>query len=109
MSTMILCSVFDSKAGRYAHPVSFPSVPFAVRAFTDAVVTDKILSSHPEDYSLVLVGSFDEETSLVQSAAREVLITGIEARSRFEQQQYVFKSASFLASDKTKESNDVSG
>lgn len=59
-----LYAIRDKKAGVYNTPVPFDNDAVAIRAFGDLIERDKnnIISVHPSDFSLCLVGEFDRET-----------------------------------------------
>jgi len=58
-------SVFDSKAGSYAQPFYSPTIGSAIRAFIGAISDpNTMLSKHPSDFSLMHLGSFDDDTGL---------------------------------------------
>lgn len=69
-----LFSVFDSKVGAFASPWASPTIASGRRAFAGAVADQSsMLNKHPGDYSLFLVGEFDEETGAVHALAPENL------------------------------------
>lgn len=54
-------SVRDSKVGAYSDPMILRSTGEAIRVFTDSARNPKsTISQHPEDFSLHLIGEFDE-------------------------------------------------
>lgn len=56
-------SVYDAAAGAYLHPFFAPTVEFALRNFRQAVNTpDHQFAKFPEDYTLFLIGRFDQST-----------------------------------------------
>ncbi|AXH76264.1 MAG: nonstructural protein [Microviridae sp.] len=56
-------SVYDSKARAYGNPFTSPRQEMAVRDFTAAVRdTSTQLNKFPEDFTLVEIGEFDDET-----------------------------------------------
>lgn len=58
-----LYSVYDSKARAYGNPFVSVRQELAVRDFTTAVRDkDTNLSKYPEDFTLVEIGEFDDET-----------------------------------------------
>lgn len=61
-------AVFDSKAAAYASPFFMQRDTMALRAFTD-LTNDRqsSINKHPEDYSLWKIGSYDDDTGLVES------------------------------------------
>lgn len=56
---------YDSKAGCYSTPFYTQTVNVALRAFADAAnIPDHAMNKHPEDYTLFLLGEFDDETGI---------------------------------------------
>lgn len=55
----LLFAIHDSVANEYNPPLSFASIAVAVRFFGDLCKKDSIISNHPTDFRLVLLGSFD--------------------------------------------------
>lgn len=68
MSKLIVCSVYDSKVKAYARPFFQKTVGEALRSFT-AVVNDETtdLYKYSEDFSLMHLGEWDEETGHFES------------------------------------------
>lgn len=67
-------SVFDSKAGNFSPPFFMVNVGAALRAFVDiANDRDTAIARHPEDYSLFLIGEFDDLTGEVKMQQHENL------------------------------------
>jgi len=66
MTTKIICSVLDVKAGFYATPFVSINEDIACRDF-GAVVRDPntMLSKFPEDFRLVAIAEFDDITGQV--------------------------------------------
>lgn len=72
-------SVFDSKAACYGTPFFMQREQMAIRSFSD-VVNEKgnpnnMYAKHPEDFSLVLVGEFDDDTCTFDSCKLTTLVT----------------------------------
>jgi len=64
---MVVVSIFDIAAGVYSRPVFVGSKGLAVRSFQDEcrrVAPDggNAMNSHPEDFNLFLLGTFDDVT-----------------------------------------------
>lgn len=74
-------SVFDSKLSTYDNPFYFTTEAAAIRAFSDQVNDQSgqgpfaKWSRHPEDYSLFIVGQFDDQLGKLQAQTPESLIT----------------------------------
>lgn len=84
-------SVFDKKAGAYLPPFFLPEVAVAQRAFRDCV-GDKshAFGRHPEDYSLVHLGEFDDATGELVDGGVDVIVTGLAVASLLERdREYV--------------------
>lgn len=53
---------FDSKAGVFSVPFFLTTVSLGLRAFSDAAnIPDHAINKHPEDYSLFLLGEWNDE------------------------------------------------
>lgn len=75
---MTAASVYDSKAKTFSPPMFFRTAAEAVRSFGSAV-QDKTgaIGQYPADYSLVQVGTFDDETAELHPVAPiRILTTG---------------------------------
>lgn len=70
----LMFSVFDSKAGNFTPPFFSPTKGMAIRMFTD-VANDvgTMICKHPEDFSLIYVGVFDDENGVCEAARHENL------------------------------------
>lgn len=69
-------SVFDSKAAVYGTPFFMPNDAMAVRAFTDLVNgPENMISTHPEDFSLFVVGDFDDQLAKLAPVTPLNLVT----------------------------------
>lgn len=63
---LVLVSIHDSQAERWTRPGCAPAVGSAVRGFTEACSGgDKQMSSCPGDFTLYIVGHFDECTGVI--------------------------------------------
>lgn len=72
-------SVFDVKVDAYKQPFFLPTNGAAVRAFADAVNDEKTeVSRHPEDYKLICLGEFDDETGILSPSVPQSLGFGTE-------------------------------
>lgn len=73
-------AVLDSAVGVYANPVMMNTDGEAMRSFTDAVVNaDSPLSNHPQDYTLYLIGTWDNEKCEIVGHPPKKVINGLEA------------------------------
>lgn len=76
----IIVSVYDTAAACYLRPFYCLSDAEAIRTFQDiCVADDHPISAHPEDYSLVRLGVFNDSDGIFHSADKITLITGNEA------------------------------
>lgn len=78
-------SVFDVKAACYGQPFFMPREEMAVRAFADGVNEDRNPNNnwakHPEDFTLFLVGEFDDELAQLKSVQPRPLVTAAAVRA----------------------------
>lgn len=76
-------TVFDVKAKAYLPPFFMPQVGQAVRSFGDAVSDEThAFHKHPEDYTLFIVGSFDDASGVVKvEGALQVVARAIELKA----------------------------
>ncbi len=72
-------SIFDTASGLYSRPFFTQSDAEAVRSFGDiAKDAEHPVGSHPEDYTLFRIGTFDDSTALINNEANESLCTALE-------------------------------
>ncbi len=64
---MLFC-IRDSAAEAYMRPFCAQSEGAAIRSFSDMVNGngDDLISQHPEDFTLFSLGSFNEQTAIMQ-------------------------------------------
>lgn len=68
-----LYSVFDVKATTFAAPFILQNDAIAIRSFAAAVKDpESMLSKYPEDYILYCIGTFDPDSSVIDSFAKPV-------------------------------------
>lgn len=73
-------AIYDTAAAMYNRPFFGPADGSAIRQFSDLCVSaDHELGKHPEDYSLVRLGTWDDNTAKFSLEDKETLITGNEA------------------------------
>lgn len=71
----VVMAVRDSAVGSYMRPFCAPSVPAAVRSFTDEVNrSGSEMGTHPEDYELYQVSEYDDESGTFGGFVQPVLI-----------------------------------
>jgi len=69
MQTLPVFSIYDSKAKFFGQPHLQQNADVALRAFSNAVNTPgNPIYEHPEDYSLIEIGTFDDETGVLSPA-----------------------------------------
>lgn len=93
---LFVFSVFDSKAAFFGNPICDQRVASAVRSFTDAcnASDDNGFTKHPEDYSLFILGEFDNETGEFDCSKPRNIMTASSARAS------VLPAPDFNSSDK---------
>ena len=77
---LVVYAVKDSAVQSYAQPMFFPTVPAAVRAFSDAVNSqdpNSQLCKHPEDFALYKVGDYDTVTGVIEPCQPVVVETAL--------------------------------
>lgn len=74
-------SIYDQKAAAFLPPFILPRKEMAIRTFTDCVQSDDHqFGSHPEDYTLMSLGTFNDENGRYDDLLPEVVVTGLECR-----------------------------
>lgn len=72
-------AIHDVKAEAYMSPFFMPAVGLALRAFKDLVGDEKSqISKHPSDYTLYLVGEFDDGSGVLSGVGPTRLASGVE-------------------------------
>lgn len=79
---LIVCAVRDSALDAFMRPIFVPTTGMAVRSFSDEVKRDESpMSSHPEDYALFELGTFDEESGrMVNLDSPRQLVRGADVK-----------------------------
>lgn len=68
-------AVKDTALDGFLPPFTVPSIPMAVRSFSDEVVkTDSPMFAHPEDYALFDLGTFDTDSGVFSPKTPEQII-----------------------------------
>nr|AVQ10272.1 DNA binding protein VP5 [Gokushovirinae environmental samples] len=77
---LLVVSIRDVKTDAFMQPFFTRTKPEAIRAFSDAINDPKSqFAQHPDDYSLYLLGEFDDSSgALVCADQTDRLITGLE-------------------------------
>jgi hypothetical protein len=80
--TQKLYVVYDVKSETYTSPTVNPARGQAIRSFGDAVNGgESVLSSHPEDFTLFEIGSFDPNTGEISLYdAKEAVANGLDLK-----------------------------
>ena len=74
-----LFAIHDQKARAYLAPFTFSKEGQALRLFTDSIQNpEHQFSRHPEDYTLFLLGEFDDETGKIKPNTPQSLGNGVE-------------------------------
>lgn len=85
-------SIYDRKAGAYLPPFTFRSHAEAIRAIQQTAVSkESNLGKYPEDFTLRLLGEFDDDTGGIEAqfsptTVAEVNDLVLSMRDRFEQE-----------------------
>lgn len=85
---MKIVTIYDVKTEAYLQPMFFQSLAQAERSFED-VCNDKThaIGQHPEDYSMVLVGEWDEILGQLQTVKAK--LTFAEGMQMVKQKEYL--------------------
>lgn len=72
---MLAFAVYDSKAQYYEKPMFARSKGEMLRVFGDVANNkEHPVGAHPEDYSLFLVGEYDQTSGVLTNVPKEVVI-----------------------------------
>ncbi len=68
-------AVLDNKAGNYNRPFFMQNNAMAIRAFGD-LANDKnsMIGQHPEDYTLHLIGEYEDDTAKLTPVKNESIV-----------------------------------
>lgn len=69
-----LYAIYDRKAVEHGAPAAYANEPVAVRAFADLVNGNGVHGEHPEDFSLVEVGSWDSSSGVVAAVEKRHVV-----------------------------------
>lgn len=78
-----ICTVRDAKSTLFGRPFFTTTIGTALRDFTDEtnrVGENNILNTHPEDFSLWHLGTFDDNTGTFETVVPKILAQGIEVK-----------------------------
>lgn len=66
--TKKIFAIYDEKAEAYLQPFFLDTMPLAIRMIGDLLQQpEHNFAKHPSDYTLFLIGEFDESTSKIES------------------------------------------
>jgi hypothetical protein len=72
-------AIFDSAAGVYMRPFFAQANGLATRMFSDlACDAEHDVGKHPEDYSVYIIGEYDDQTGELKPVQKECLATAEE-------------------------------
>ena len=72
-------TIYDTAAAVYLRPFFMQSDGQAMRSFTDiATDANHDVGKHPEDYSLIRLGIYDDNSGTLHNENNECLATGLE-------------------------------
>lgn len=76
-------SIFDTASGTYRRPFFMMADGEAMRVFSDmAANAEHEIGAHPEDYSLVRIGTYDDNKARLVPENVETLATALELVAR---------------------------
>ncbi len=79
---LTIYSIFDTASGLYSRPFFTLSDAEAMRSFSDIIQdADHPVGKHPEDYSLLRIGVYDDTKGNMANEENECLVTGLEAQA----------------------------
>jgi len=77
MEKLQLFAVLDNKMELYLAPITARNIAVAVRIFETAVLSQgHDFNTHPDDYSLWLIGEFDQSSGEVKSLPAKTVVQG---------------------------------
>ena len=82
----VVVSIKDRAADAFGRPAFVPSVGVAIRSFSDEVNrsdSENQMYSHPDDFDLFELGSYDDSTGIVEMLDQpKLLILGKNAKTQ---------------------------
>lgn len=83
-----LYAVYDIKAEAHMQLITCPNQLVALRAFQNAILDEKSgMSRNPEDYYLAQLGTYDDQTGLIQGTVRKLIINGLDVKAAHQQKE----------------------
>lgn len=80
-----LYAILDTKSGFYGSLMTFKNDATALRAFQEMLLSgdkNSMLALYPTDYTLFLVGYYDQETGIIQPTQPQLVDTGFASVQR---------------------------
>lgn len=69
-----VCTIYDKRAVNYGPPMCFQTLGIAERSFGDSVNDpNNIMYKHPDDFSLMHIGTFDTDTGTMKNEHGRIL------------------------------------
>jgi hypothetical protein len=79
----LIVSIYDKATQAYMRPFTVPTEGQAVRMFQDEVLREgSEIGAHPEDYSMFLIGSFNDNDGLLEDYEPRVLSRAHEVKAQ---------------------------
>lgn len=73
-------AVKDVKAGSFGTPMFLAAEGIAMRGFIDAAMDPQSpIGAHPSDYELYMIGTYDENSALLEGTEVTFLVNGVQA------------------------------
>ena len=79
-----VCAIFDTAVQAYGQPIFVVAPGQAIRSFVDEVnkiAPDNQLNTHPEDFELYELCTFDDNTGLFSQTAPRLLTRGQDVKT----------------------------
>lgn len=86
-------SVYDLKANAYGTPFFKQNDQIAVRDFSNVCLDpNSLLSRNPEDFRLVKLGSFNDETAAIESDLPEFIASAVDCCNKSDEKLRLIES-----------------
>ncbi len=94
MEKLQLFAVLDCKMELYLQPITARNIAVAVRIFETAVLTPgHDFNQHADDYSLWLIGEFDQVSAELKGQAAKVVVQGNHIMNKYKNEERISGSA----------------
>lgn len=102
---MIMLAVYDNKAKAYLRPIYVNTKGEGIRVFSD-LCNDPThgFGKHPEDYTLFLIGTWDDNSAKVEMTTPDPIGNGLEFVD-VEYQEYLARKSETITATRLKEVN----